>query len=43
MSKSVVPARHETRCEECGWTVARGEPVVRNRFGQWVHEGCDVS
>jgi hypothetical protein len=36
----LVIARVETVCEPCGFVAAIGELVVRNDFGQWVHDRC---
>jgi len=35
-----VSARVESKCEVCRLPVVVGDLVVRDNFGQWVHDGC---
>jgi len=40
VGRYLVVARVESRCEICEYLIAVGELVVRDDFGQWVHDGC---
>ena len=36
----LAAARVESLCALCGYVVGIGELVVRDDFGQWVHDRC---